>query len=95
MHRPGDRDRPPPGLPAPPRPGPPRPHPAGPPPAVAALLADLPPAAALLAEGGPLPDVDRLLDVLLSSGLVPGGGKRGLEGERGGGDRGAPRARVG
>ena len=74
----------------PPRP-PLRPHPAGPPPAVAALLADLPPREAVLAEGGPLPDVDRLLDVLLAAGPPH---KRGAEGPPPGGDR-VRRARVG
>ena len=87
------------GLPPPPRgggggppPPPLRPHPAGPPPAVAALLADLPPREAVLAEGGPLPDVDRLLDVLLAAGPPH---KRGAEGPPPGGDRGGRRARVG
>ena len=93
---------PPPGPPPPPPPAPPPPPPVDP---LAALLADLPPAAAVLADRRPLPDVDRLLAVALGSAKDDpyaqrgggGGGLAPLDGESGGGGaaRGRPRARVG
>ena len=78
---------------------------------IAALLAELPPAPAILADRRPLPDVDRLLAVALASAkddpYARGGGGGGMGGsgpmpplgrgeEIGGGEaRGRPRARVG